>query len=196
LTLPTLHFPDSVPELLGDRVRLRELTEDDVPAWFERASDPESSELSGDPIPESAEAGVQWLRLHRERFRRQAGIRWAIVPRGSTESVGSIGLAVTSSEERIAELGAVIARACWGKGLGTSAARLVIRYAFDTLRLAEIRAEFLQSNLASKRVLEKLGFRFQGAVAGDPRPGAVPDGFLYVLRSVPDCAPANHQEFP
>jgi RimJ/RimL family protein N-acetyltransferase len=120
----TLSFPDAVPEFLGDAVYLRGLTEDDVPAWFERASDPESSALSGDPIPESADRGIQWLQHHRERFRRQTGIRWAIVPKGSTESVGSIGLTITSKEERIAELGIVIGRAYWGEGIGTSAARL------------------------------------------------------------------------
>ena len=173
-----------MPEFHGDAVYLRALTEDDVPAWFERASDPQSAALSGDPIPESAEAGVRWLELHRERFRRQAGIRWAIVPMGSTRSVGSIGLTITCKEERVAELGVVIARAYWGKGLGTSAARFVVRYAFDTLGLAEIRAEFVRSNLASRRVLEKLGFQFQRAVPGDPQPGPPSDdAFLFVLRS-------------
>ena len=107
----TLHFPDAVPTLFGDMVYLRELTEDDIPAWFERASDPESAVLAGDPIRESVEMGVHWLQRHRERFRQQAGIRWAIVPKGSTDSVGTIGLAITSKEQRRAELGIVVGRA-------------------------------------------------------------------------------------
>jgi len=165
-------------------VRLRALTEDDIPPWFERASDPESAALAGDPIPASIDEGHGWLERHRERFRQQTGIRWAIVPQGSTESVGTIGLTITSHDDRIAELGAVIGRARWGKGIGTSAARLVIRYAFDTLGLAEIRAEFLRSNVASRRVLEKLGFRFQCTVPSDPpADGGAQDGDLYVLRS-------------
>src|SRR5687767_10414272 len=59
-----LHFPDAVPTLFGDKVYLRELTKDDVPAWFERASDPESAVLAVDPIPESVEMGFQWLQRH------------------------------------------------------------------------------------------------------------------------------------
>lgn len=55
----TFYFPDTVPELSGGSVCLRELTEDDIPGWFE---------------------------LHRERFRRQQAIRWAIVLQGSSES--------------------------------------------------------------------------------------------------------------
>jgi len=173
-----------MPELAGDGVRLRELTEEDVPGWFARASDPESSALSGDPIPPSIEEGVRWLQRHRERFHLRTGIRWAIVPKGSTESVGTIGLAITSKAERIGELGVVIARAWWGKGIATDAARLVTGYAFDTLGLVEIQAEFDKRNVASRRVFEKLGFRYLRDVPADPQSAtALPDGFLYVLQN-------------
>src|SRR6266511_108665 len=74
--------------------------------------------------------------------------KWAIVPKGSMGSVGTIGLAITSKEERIAELGIVIGRASWGKGIGTSAAQLVTGYGFSTLGLAEMHAEVLRRNLA------------------------------------------------
>jgi len=180
---PTLRFPDAVPEFRGKTVFLREITEDDVPAWFERASDPESSMLAGDPIPESAQMGVSWLQHHRERFRQQTGIRWAIVPKGATDSVGTIGLTITSREERTAELGIVIGRASWGQGIATSAARLVLPYAFDTLGVAEIRAETLQSNVASRRVLEKLGFHLLRTMSADPPSiDGSQDCFLYVLQ--------------
>jgi [ribosomal protein S5]-alanine N-acetyltransferase len=180
----TLHFPDTVPTLFGDRLYLRELTEDDVPAWFERASDPESAVLAGDPIPESIDMGVHWLQRHRERFRQQAAIRWAIVPNGSTDSVGTIGLTITSNEQRSAELGIVIGRAAWGKGIGTSAAHLVIEYAFSTLGLAEIQAEVLRRNLASRRLLEKVGFQLLRSIPGDPHSDTdFEDCFLFVLSS-------------
>jgi ribosomal-protein-alanine N-acetyltransferase len=178
-----LRFPDTVPEFRGETVYLREITERDVPAWYERASDPESSMLSGDPIPESPQMGVPWLQHHRERFRQQTGIRWAIVPKGSAVSVGTIGLTITSKEERSAELGIVIGRSHWGQGIGTSAARLVLRYAFDTLGLAEIRAEVLQSNVASRRVLEKLGFHFLQTIPGELQSDhGSQDCFLYALQ--------------
>ena len=180
----TLHFPDAVPTLFGDMVYLRELTEDDVPAWFERASDPESAALAGDPIPESVEMGGHWLQRHRERVRQQAGIRWAIVPKGAMGSVGTIGLTITSKEQRIAELGIVIGRAYWGKGIGTSAAHLVTHYAFSTLGLAEIQAEVLQRNLASRRLLEKVGFQLLRSIPGDPHSDTnFEDCFLFVLSS-------------
>ena len=180
----TLHFPDTVPALFGDTLYLRELTEDDVPAWFERASDRESAVLAGDPIPESIEMGFRWLQRHRERFRQQTGVRWAIVEKGSTDSVGTIGLDITSREKRIAELGIVIGRANWGKGIGTSAAHLVTAYACSTLGLAEIQAEVLRRNLASRRLLEKVGFQLLRSIPGDPHSDTgFEDCFLFVLSS-------------
>ena len=75
---------------------------------------------------------------------------------------------ITSKAERIAELGIVIGRASWGKGLGTSAVHVVTGYAFSTLGVAEIQAEVLKRNLASRRMLEKVGFHFLRTIPGDP----------------------------
>lgn len=178
-----MNFPQRIPELSGDRVHLRELTEDDVPAWFERATDIESAALAGDPVPESIDICFQWLEQHRARFRSQEGIRWAIVPNGMTRSAGSIGLNLSSEENGVASLGAVIGRAHWSKGFGTCAAQLVVAYAFSTLGIVELRADLLQSNLASKRVLEKLGFQLVRTIPDyDQSEAGVQDGYLYVMR--------------
>ncbi len=126
--------------------------------------------------------GLPWLQRHRERFHQKVAVRWAIVPKGSTISVGTAGLTITSKEQRTAELGIVVARAHWGKGVGTSAAHLVNCYAFNTLGLTEIQAEVLQRNLASVRLLEKAGFRLLRAIPGDPQSDAdAEDCFMYVL---------------
>ena len=184
-----IDFPVAVPDLIGETVYLRALTEGDIPAWFERATDTESADLAGDPIPESMEAGVQWLQRHRDRFRRREAIRWAIVPKGASQSIGTVGLAITSGELRNADLGIVVGRAFLGKGMGTAAALLIKSYAFDTLGLAEIQAEVLQRNLASVRLLEKVGFHLLRAVPGELEPADnSEDCFLYVLRCPPSKA--------
>lgn len=166
-----LQFPEAMPDLFGASVHLRELTEDDIPAWFERASDIESADLAGDPVPESIGMGLPWLRRQRDHFRQKLALRWAIVPTGLTVSVGTVGLTIKFNEERAAELGIVIARAHWGRGIGTSATHLVSHYAFTTLGLTEIQAEVLQRNPASIRLLEKTGFqllRVTPATAAEP----------------------------
>lgn len=152
-------FPQTFPTLREASLTLRELDEDDIPAWFARASDAQAADLAGDPAPESIAAGGPWLERQRSLFRRQAGIRWAIAPAGAAVSAGTVGLTLNAAEEGVAELGIVIARAQWGQGIGTAAARLAVRYGLFELRLREIRAEVLQRNPASIRLLEKAGFR-------------------------------------
>lgn len=128
--------------------------------------------------------GQPWLQRHRERFHQKVAIRWAIVPKGSAVSVGTVGLIIKSEEQRVAELGIVVGRAYWGKGIGTSAVRLVNGYAFTTLGLTEIQAEVLQRNLASVRLLEKAGFHLLHAIPSDSQSsGDAEDCFVYVLRS-------------
>ena len=59
-----------------------------------------------------------------------------------------------------AELGYWIAEPYWGKGLVVEASKVIIRHAFDDLDIKQIYATYRIENTQSKRVLEKLGFRY------------------------------------
>lgn len=86
--------------------------------------------------------------------------RWAIVLDGTV--VGGVNLR-RSPEHRLAELGYALARAVWGRGLATEAARAVIRAAFEAdSELNRIRAVADPRNVASVRVLEKAGMTREG----------------------------------
>lgn len=177
-----LNFPDTVPELFGEQVRLRELSEADIPAWFARATDTLAAPLAGDSIPDSIDAGTAWLQRHRDRFRERSALRWSIDLTGSARGVGTVGLALTSGEPRVGRLSIVIGRSHWGKGIGTSAARVAADYAFAKLGLTEIDAEVLQCNVRSVRLLEKLGFRLLRTIPAEESADA--DAcFIYVLRA-------------
>lgn len=93
-------------------------------SWFSRATDHESADLAGDPIPESVEQGAVWLRCQKDHFLKQTALRWAIEVNNTGVSVGSIGLTIASYELQIADLGIVIRRSSWGKGIGFYAVEL------------------------------------------------------------------------
>lgn len=154
-----IRLPKFVPELRSQGLLLRDLVEADIPAWFERATDAESADLAGDPVPDSIAEGGPWLQRHRDRFRNGRGIRWAIVPAGAATSVGTIGLSFPAARDGTAELSVVVARRHWRQGVASSALSLVTQYAFEHLGVAQLSAEVLQRNAASIRLLEKCGFR-------------------------------------
>lgn len=59
-----------------------------------------------------------------------------------------------------AELGYWIAPPLWGRGLMTEAARAAVRWGFETLGLHKITVGHVAENAASKRIIEKIGFRY------------------------------------
>lgn len=61
-----------------------------------------------------------------------------------------------------AELGYVLAKEFWGKGLGTEAVRLAIQDGFTDLEVVKIEAFVDPDNIASQRILEKNGFEKEG----------------------------------
>jgi RimJ/RimL family protein N-acetyltransferase len=55
------------------------------------------------------------------------------------------------------EIGWRLVRDAWGQGIGTEAARALLAYAFETIRLPRVIADIASANVASRRVAEKIG---------------------------------------
>jgi RimJ/RimL family protein N-acetyltransferase len=74
--------------------------------------------------------------------------------------IGFVGLAVPGFQASFTpcvEIGWRIAAEYWNQGFATEGAREVLRYAFDSLALDEIVSFTVPANLASRRVMEKIG---------------------------------------
>ncbi|BBD41150.1 acetyltransferase (plasmid) [Aminobacter sp. Y103A] len=151
--------PVRFPELTTPRLVLRAPSERDIPAWFARATDVESASLAGDPIPADISAGARWFAHSRQLFTDGKAIKWSIDQVGVSEPTGTITLSFGATVAKTAALGFVLARGHWGQGLGSEAAREVIRYAFETLALQKVTAEAVARKIASLRILAKLGFK-------------------------------------
>lgn len=192
MRMSSIRFPASVPLLAGESLSLRELREADIPGWYARATDREAADLAGDPVPASIAEGATWLERHRDRFTRRIGLRWAIVPRDADVSVGTVGFSLDSPGARIASLGVVVARSRWGKGVGSTAVSMASRYAFAELGLDEIRAEVLQRNAASIRLLEKCGFELDRVL--EPSADEPETLLLYKRRFAEASSLADHSK--
>jgi ribosomal-protein-alanine N-acetyltransferase len=175
-------FPSEFPVLSAEGITLRELTEDDLPAWFERLADREAAALAGDPVATSMDVVVDGLAHHRRAFQERTGLRWAIAPDDLPVSVGSIGFVGLDSERRTAEVGAAIGRAHWGQRIASRAAHQVIEYGFSQLELHAIEAVVLPENGRTLRVLAKFGFEPSGTPCpGDRAISGRADSLFYAL---------------
>lgn len=94
----------------------------------------------------------------------------AIVLQETGRVVGSLGLHPDRLHHggmgSCREVGYVLSRDCWGRGLMTEAVRRAQRYAFETLNLDLLSVAHFPDNLRSKRVIEKCGFRYEKTLPG------------------------------
>lgn len=142
------------------RLALREFSEGDV------------SELV--PLIGAREVAATTLRIphpyeekHAREFlasqAKEKELRLGIRLRGGGRLVGGIGLHPEMEQHR-AELGYWIGVPFWGNGYATEAAREVVRYGFEELKLNRIFATHFVGNDASARVLQKIGMRYEGCM--------------------------------
>lgn len=146
------------PVLETPRLRLRPYTEADlaelVPLIGAREVAATTLRI---PHPYTEQDGKDFLFLLREPHR----LWLAITLRSDGRQIGGIGLTVEEQHQH-AELGYWLAIASWGKGYTTEAAREMLRYGFEDLKLHRIFASHFKHNPASGNVLKKLGMRYEG----------------------------------
>jgi RimJ/RimL family protein N-acetyltransferase len=136
----------------------------------------------GDPAQLWSEKKMkEWMekRLNRENLHE-----FSIRSLADDRLIGSIGLFVDWSH-RDAWVGIAIGeRDLWGKGHGTDAMRLILRYGFTEMNLRRISLALHSYNTRAQRSYEKAGFRYEGLMRQDQlkegkRSGSVFMGILH-----------------
>jgi RimJ/RimL family protein N-acetyltransferase len=75
---------------------------------------------------------------------------------------GGLGFTILNgSQTGVAEVGYWLGRSYWGRGIMTEALQSALRYGFGRLGVRRIQSMVMAPNVASTRVLEKAGFKFE-----------------------------------
>jgi RimJ/RimL family protein N-acetyltransferase len=154
-----------LPELETERLVLRKMRLDDAEAMFAYASDPEVTRYVLWDTHRSIEDSESFLRSATEGYERGDFGGWGIVLKDDGAFVGTCGVdAGYAPEHARAELGYVLSREHWGKGLMPEAVRAVIAFGFEKLSLNRVEARCIAENTASARVMEKAGMTYEGTL--------------------------------
>lgn len=154
----------------GRRIVLRPFTLDDVPAIHRVYSDAEVMRWVGHGAVGTEAATESILRQYMAHQRLHGFAFWAVTDRETGEVIGDAGLARTADGE--IEMGYTLARDRWGVGLGTETAALCLKAARE-IGAERLRALVEEPNVASRHVLEKLGFERDGVTTAFGRPHLV-----------------------
>ncbi|MBE6940783.1 MAG: GNAT family N-acetyltransferase [Ruminococcaceae bacterium] len=163
------------------RLILRPWKKTDLQDLFEYASVPGVGEMAGWTHHQSMEESASILDMFMEQKKTLA-----LVLKEKGKVIGSLGIENVKEEPEIPaeflgrEIGYVLSKNHWGKGLMAEAVKAVMEYCFTILRYDYLTcAHFVQNN-QSRRVIEKSGFHYLKDVKHETRYGTVEDTKLYI----------------
>lgn len=148
--------------LFGEGVRLRSIEREDIPTFVRWFNDPEVRQylLMYEPMSKAKEE--RWFEDYLNRKNDYLFAIEALIDDEWTH-IGNTGLHQIDWKNRMAVFGIVLGeKAYWGQGLGSDAARILLRFAFEELNLHRVELEVFDFNPRAIRSYEKVGFRHEG----------------------------------
>ena len=163
------------------RLILRPWNIEDLPDFYEYSSVPGVGEMAGWCHHKSLEESKTILGLF-----IQGKKTLALELKENGKVIGSLGLEEMRPDplegDRLGrEIGYVLSKEYWGRGLMPEAVQAVIRYCFEILHLDYLTCGHFLQNSQSRRVIEKCGFTYVGESEFETRYNTVEQNRIYIL---------------
>ena len=147
--------------LKTDRLLLRPWDDADAEDLYQYARDPDIGPIAGWPTHKSVDDSLYAIKnvlCGKEAY--------AVCLKSDNRAIGAIELKLNGHTDMTdrddeCELGYWIGKPFWGQGLIPEAAAALLRHAFSDLGMRKVWCGYYDGNIKSKRVQEKLGFRYQ-----------------------------------
>jgi RimJ/RimL family protein N-acetyltransferase len=147
-----------------DRLVIRTIEPRDAEPWLAMVTDPRVRRYLP-PFPPPTADVVDGMIERRQAMEQERGYAmWAVESKESGTLVGQCGMYPAEHRGPEVELAYHFEPAAWNRGYATEAARGVLEYAFAALGMKRVIAFVMPANVASCRVVEKAGMRFEATV--------------------------------
>ncbi len=152
---------DTFPILNSDRLSFIEIKQEHLTDLFKLFGDNNVTKYYNLKTFETEQDGQKFIDWYQKRFIEKLAIRWGIALKGSNNIIGTIGFNNFTQNHR-ANIGYDLQTEYWNSGYVTEALKTIVDFGFKQLEINRIEAEVMIGNLASERVLDKLGFTKEG----------------------------------
>jgi len=143
-------------ELESERLIYRKFNEDDFPILFDWTNNAENMKYREEPLHEEQAHGyLNWL-ISNTNAECVTHCEYAVVRKADNKLIGS---AVLMHMPDNPEIGWTLHRDYWRQGYGTEMGRTMLQLGFDELQFHRITSVCLASNIASYKIMERLGMR-------------------------------------
>ena len=147
----------NIPRFETERLILRKIREIDYIDMHEYSADSDVTRyLTWRPHANLSETKSYTNDLQK-RYNAGKFFDWGLVHKEDGKFIGTCGLTTINLNRNVCEIGYVLAKKYWGRGLIPEALELVMDFAFVYLGFERIEGRFLEGNINSCRVMQKMG---------------------------------------
>lgn len=146
------------PELQTERLVLREISADDVAQIFQLRSNKNLMHFIQRPIAKTEQDALKLIEIITTSLKNNEAITWAVTLKNKPALIGTVGFWRVEKEHYRAEIGYMLSDAFHRQGLMQEAIIEVLRYGFNAMHLHSVEANVNPANVASSKLLEKIGF--------------------------------------
>ncbi|MCW3167145.1 GNAT family N-acetyltransferase [Chryseobacterium sp. 09-1422] len=154
-----------------ERLYLREFDISDAESFFELNLNPNVIKYTGNSAFKDIDEAKVFLENYSDYQRNGFG-RWAVINKSTQEFLGWCGLKY-SEELDETDIGFRFFEHFWNQGFVTESAKVCIDYGFNELNIKTIIGRAMKENIASIKVLEKIGLQYERDFDFDGHDGAV-----------------------
>ena len=153
-----------LPILETERLILRKVTIEDIQDMYLYGSDEEVSKYVTWNTHETIADTKGFVEFVLNKYENKQVSPWGIEYKGNGKFIGTIDFVWWQTNNKTAEIGYVISKDYWGKGLTSEVAKEIIKFGFEKMDLVRIQARCDVENIGLARVMEKAGMSFEGII--------------------------------
>ena len=148
-----------------DRLILRRFTyKDDNDMLKNWANDPKVQFMYAEPVYATKQEVNGLLEKYIEAYNNKDCYRWAIILKQTDECIGQIAFFLVDNNNHFGEIEYCVGCDFQKRGLATEATKAVIRFGFEKINFHKIQISHKENNPASKKVIEKCKFTYEGTL--------------------------------
>jgi len=152
------------PQLETDRLLLRKYTLSDASDLYRYYTDPDVIRYVTWDALQTLEDAKEFIEATIEMYDNDEAGEWGIVMKENNTLIGSCGFAWYDMQHSCAQIGFMLAKDYWGKGIATEALKKIIEFGLLKMNINRIEGFHITGNEVSGRVMEKAGMCFEGVL--------------------------------
>ena len=169
-------------QLESNRIKLSLFDESDLSLFIDMSTCPQLMKHICKPYTVEEARAAFYEKSKPWDFKCEQWSCFGITDISTGEKLGNIGLKMVNSAQKKAEIGFMLKVTAQGNGIASEALKLLINYAFSDVRINKLVAYCSTGNIASYRLLEKLGFSREAYLKDNTTINNIPvDDYVYGL---------------